>query len=103
MMKTYLEGEEEALDGFEFLSMAEAGELCHWEIVQTIAATTKETEAHGARRLGGRRAAHARRRRAQGVPRARPRRGEGDGRGLGGLRIAGEGEPEGVALAAAVR
>src|ERR1700754_392943 len=37
MMKTYLEGEEEALDGFEFLSMAEAGELCHWEIVQVIA------------------------------------------------------------------
>jgi hypothetical protein len=39
MMKTYLEGEEEALDGFEFLSMAEAGELCHWEIVQTMAET----------------------------------------------------------------
>jgi len=39
MMKTYLEGEEEALDGFEFLSMAEAGELCHWEIVQTMADT----------------------------------------------------------------
>ena len=37
MMKTYLEGEEEALDGFEFLSMAEAGELCHWEIVQVMA------------------------------------------------------------------
>ena len=37
MMKTYLEDEEEALDGFEFLSMAEAGELCHWEIVQTMA------------------------------------------------------------------
>ena len=34
MMKTYLGGEEEALDGFEFLSMAEAGELCHWEIVE---------------------------------------------------------------------
>jgi hypothetical protein len=45
MMKTYLEGEEEALDGFEFLSMAEAGELCHWEIVQTIASTTGEAEA----------------------------------------------------------
>lgn len=45
MMKTYLEGEEEALDGFEFLSMAEAGELCHWEIVQTIAVTTKEAKA----------------------------------------------------------
>jgi hypothetical protein len=37
MMKTYLEDEEEALDGFEFLSMAEAGELCHWEIVRTMA------------------------------------------------------------------
>ena len=36
MMKTYLSGEEEALDGFEFLSMAEAGELCHWEIVETM-------------------------------------------------------------------
>jgi hypothetical protein len=39
MMETYLGGEEEALDGFEFLSMAEAGELCHWEIVQTMADT----------------------------------------------------------------
>ena len=36
MMDTYLAGEEEALDGFEFLSMAEAGELCHWEIVETM-------------------------------------------------------------------
>jgi hypothetical protein len=40
MMKTYLEGEEEALDGFEFLSMAEAGELCHWEIVETMSDAT---------------------------------------------------------------
>ena len=39
MMKTYLEDEEEALDGFEFLTMAEAGELGHWEIVQTMAKT----------------------------------------------------------------
>ena len=39
MMKTYLAGEDEALDGFEFLAMAEAGELCHWEIVQTMADT----------------------------------------------------------------
>ncbi|HET9740654.1 MAG TPA: hypothetical protein VFP78_21255 [Solirubrobacteraceae bacterium] len=36
MMETYLGGEQEALDGFEFLSMAEAGELCHWEIVETM-------------------------------------------------------------------
>jgi hypothetical protein len=39
MMKTYLGGEEEALDGFEFLSMAEAGELYHWEIVEKMADT----------------------------------------------------------------
>src|SRR3954470_9491850 len=45
MMKTYLGGEEEALDGFEFLSMAEAGELCHWEIVQTIAEAVNEPQA----------------------------------------------------------
>src|SRR3954469_10717254 len=37
MMKTYLGDEQEALDGFEFLSMAEAGELAHWEIVQQMA------------------------------------------------------------------
>ena len=37
MMQTYLGGEEEALDGFEFLTMAEAGELGHWEIVRTMA------------------------------------------------------------------
>jgi hypothetical protein len=45
MMKTYLGDEEEALDGFEFLSMAEAGELCHWEIVQKIAGDAGETQA----------------------------------------------------------
>jgi hypothetical protein len=45
MMKTYLRGEEEALDGFEFLSMAEAGELFHWEIVKTISELAGEPEA----------------------------------------------------------
>ena len=39
MMQTYLADEEEALDGFEFLTMAEAGELGHWEIVQRMAKT----------------------------------------------------------------
>ena len=102
MMKTYLEGEEEALDGFEFLSMAEAGELCHWEIVEKIANTHGERRGQGARGLGGRRPASARRDRAPGVSGARGRRGEGDGLGLGLVRIAGEREPERVALAAAV-
>jgi hypothetical protein len=39
MMHTYLGGENEALDGFEFLSMSEAGERCHWEIAEKMAAT----------------------------------------------------------------
>jgi hypothetical protein len=46
MMKTYLADEEEALDGFEFLSMAEAGELCHWEIVETMSEKLGETAVH---------------------------------------------------------
>jgi hypothetical protein len=46
MMSTYLGGEEEALDGFEFLSMAEAGELCHWEIVETMSETIDEDDVH---------------------------------------------------------
>lgn len=36
MMETYLEDEERALDGFEFLTMAEAGEVGHWEIVKKL-------------------------------------------------------------------
>src|ERR1700676_710313 len=36
MMRTYLEGETDALDGFEFLTMAEAGEVGHWSIVQKL-------------------------------------------------------------------
>jgi len=45
MMQTYLGGEEEALDGFEFLTMAEAGELGHWEIVQRISQTIGDDQA----------------------------------------------------------
>ena len=39
MMRTYLGDDADALDGFEFLTMAEAGELGHWEIVQKIVET----------------------------------------------------------------
>jgi len=39
MMQIYLAEEQEALDGFEFLTMAEAGELGHWEIVKTMGET----------------------------------------------------------------
>ena len=44
MMRTYLAEEEEALDGFEFLTMAEAGELGHWEIVQKMGQTIGEQQ-----------------------------------------------------------
>ena len=37
MMQTYLGGKADALDGFEFLTMAEAGEVGHWEIVGVLA------------------------------------------------------------------
>ncbi len=36
MMKTYLGSDGDELDGFEFLTMAEAGELGHWEIVREM-------------------------------------------------------------------
>jgi hypothetical protein len=36
MMSTYLDEAADALDGFEFLTMAEAGEVGHWEILATL-------------------------------------------------------------------
>ena len=46
MMETYLEGEDEALDGFEFLTMAEAGEVGHWSIVQTMSEKAGDDRFH---------------------------------------------------------
>jgi hypothetical protein len=37
MLKTYIDEESDALDGFEFLTMAEAGEMGHWKILKTMA------------------------------------------------------------------
>jgi hypothetical protein len=37
MMSTYLDRDADALDGFEFLTMAEAGEVGHWAIVGLLA------------------------------------------------------------------
>jgi hypothetical protein len=37
MMSTYLGDDADALDGFEFLTMAEAGEVGHWAIVNLMA------------------------------------------------------------------
>ena len=36
MMGIYLGADADELDGFEFLTMAEAGELGHWQIVRTM-------------------------------------------------------------------
>jgi hypothetical protein len=36
MMKTYLERNSDELDGFEFLTMAEAGEVGHWSVLQEL-------------------------------------------------------------------
>lgn len=43
MMKTYLDQASDALDGFEFLTMAEAGEVGHWEILDTLNKTAAKT------------------------------------------------------------
>jgi hypothetical protein len=39
MLKIYLDQDSDALDGFEFLTMAEAGEVGHWEVLQQMNAT----------------------------------------------------------------
>ncbi len=44
MMKTYLDSDSEALDGFEFLTMAEAGEVGHWSILKTLNETAGDSE-----------------------------------------------------------
>jgi hypothetical protein len=36
MMQTYLGDDADALDGLEFLTMAEAGEVGHWEVLRTM-------------------------------------------------------------------
>ena len=46
MMQTYLGGEGDGLDGLEFLTMAEAAELGHWRILDTMAARAGEEQVH---------------------------------------------------------
>jgi hypothetical protein len=36
MMSTYLDRDADALDGFEFLTMAEAAEVGHWTVLETM-------------------------------------------------------------------
>ena len=42
MMRTYLGDDADALDGFEFLTMAEAGEAGHWSIVEVMSQRARD-------------------------------------------------------------
>jgi methyl-accepting chemotaxis protein len=44
MMETYLDDDADALDGFEFLTMAEAGEVGHWTVVEKLNQDAKNRE-----------------------------------------------------------
>jgi hypothetical protein len=44
MMDTYLDGDSDALDGFEFLTMAEAAEVGHWSVLKTLNAQAGNAE-----------------------------------------------------------
>ena len=44
MMQTYLGSDSDGLDGFEFLTMAEAAEVGHWEIVDVLAKRAGRSE-----------------------------------------------------------
>ena len=43
MMETYLGDEADGLDGFEFMTMAEAGEVGHWAVLQEMNASARHS------------------------------------------------------------
>lgn len=44
MLDIYLDDDSDALDGFEFLTMAEAGEVGHWEVLDQMARSAGEEQ-----------------------------------------------------------
>jgi hypothetical protein len=44
MMATYLGDDADGLDGFEFMTMAEAGEVGHWAVLRELNESAKESE-----------------------------------------------------------
>ena len=44
MMRTYLGADAEGLDGFEFLVMAEAGEVGHWEVLGVLGEKARKSD-----------------------------------------------------------
>lgn len=47
MLSIYIDEESDALDGFEFLTMAEAGEVGHWKVLKTMAEGASASEILG--------------------------------------------------------
>ena len=47
MMSTYLDDDSDALDGFEFLTMAEAAEVGHWSVLRTLNEQAGNAELRG--------------------------------------------------------
>ena len=74
MMRTYLGEDSDELDGFEFLIMAEAGEVGHWAVLGKLNETAGEDARSGAGRVGAAdsgAAPHHRSRRLPGAGRAK--------------------------------
>ena len=44
MLSIYIDSESDALDGFEFITMAEAGEVGHWKVLQHMAHSVGRNE-----------------------------------------------------------
>jgi hypothetical protein len=44
MLEIYLDDESDVLDGFEFLTMAEAGEAGHWEVLEQMAKSANASQ-----------------------------------------------------------
>ncbi len=47
MLKAYLERNSDALDGFEFITMAEAGEVGHWQVLDQMGKDAKHAGVRG--------------------------------------------------------
>ena len=83
MREAYLGGEDDPLDGFEFLTMAEAGEVGHWAIVGKL--NERAGKRPAAHQLGPADSAAPPSGRARRLAEARSRRGSGRGRGVAAL------------------
>ena len=44
MMDTYLDSDSDGVDGFEFLTMAEAGEVGHWKVLRQMAESAQDRQ-----------------------------------------------------------